>query len=217
MDKESPETHRAPNATVSVANHPNAGEAIRAVEEERAVRRAIDPLIQRGFDPLVVLGEDFRVSRRVLQPADARAEGRLILRPGFEVRIERERGESVASAGSVGDVEESGDAFDDFTDGAIGFGEGASVRGATVMIAAWFRLALLSRGGGSSRGGGLLRLRRGLLNLSLRLILSGLLVRRLSESLSEPDAREERSRATREETSIEERLSLRGVRREAEY
>ena len=225
---ESPEAHSAPNATVGVANHPDAGEAKRAVEEERAVRRTIDPLVHRGFDPLIILREDLRVTRRVLEPADARAEGRLILRPRFEVRVERQRGQSITRSSGVGDVEEGGDAFDDFTNRAVGVGERASVRGAAVMIGAFFRLPFLSRGGdvglsfwgdvGLSRGGGfgLLSLRSGLLGLSLRLILGDLLVRRLSESLSDTDAREERSRAAREEASRKEGLSLRGVRRETQ-
>lgn len=184
------------------------------------MRGAIDPLIHRGFDPLIILREDLRVTRRVLESADARAEGRLVLRPRFEVRVERQRGESITGAGGVGDVEERRDAFDDFTDGAIGVGEGASVGGAAMVIATGFRFPFLGRGGdvGLSRGGGfgLLSLRSGLLGLSLRLILGDLLVRRLSESLSDTDAREERSRAAREEASRKEGLSLRGVRRETQ-
>ena len=215
--KESPEAHGAPNASIGVANHSHAGESIRAVEEERAVRGAIDPLIHRGFDPLIILREDLRVTRRVLESADARAEGRLVLRPRFEVRVERQRGESITCAGGVGDVEERRDAFDDFTDGAIGVGEGASVGGAAMVIAAGFRFPFLGRGGdvglGLGGGFGLLSLRGGLLGLSLLLRLRELRVRRLSETLSDTDAWEERRCAAREEASGKERLSLRGVRR----
>ena len=66
-------------------------ESIRRIKQKRAVSRTIEPLIERGFDSLIVLRENLRDPGTVNERAAIRAKARLILRAAGQRRVVSER------------------------------------------------------------------------------------------------------------------------------